>query len=100
MFYFKFFFQVQQTIHLFSIFALIIPKIFTKYNAVWETEFLTIGHGRTEFEAYSSCEHYFFIRSGGLKFFCFVFASSTKNIYFGYENHSCLVKFEFLLVYF
>ena len=56
------------------------PKVFTKYNADLETEFITIGHGQTEIVVYSSsCEHYFSIYSGWLKCFCFVLVASSMN---------------------
>ena len=79
------------------LFALIMPKVFTKYNAVWETELLAIGHGRTEFEAYcSSCEYYFSILSGGLNFFSFVFVvRSMDNIFFWMRKSFCWVRFSF-----
>ena len=88
-----YFFQAQHFIvTLFSIFPLIMIKYFMKYNEVQDAGFLTIGHERTEFEAYyQSFELYFSIRSGHIKFFCFIFVVSSMNNIFALNTKILLV---------
>lgn len=69
------------------------PKVFTKYNAAWEAEFLTIASRRTEFEAYLRA--LFSIRSGGLKIFCFALVAGSMNNIFVLDAKLILVGLNF-----